>query len=1555
VHHDVRDARYRLAHAFLDHAGQRVRFGERRVSPESEREERDETVVRSHEAKLPRRGSRLGCDDSYDGIRVDERLPTGGCFGERLQVCPHVLDLGHGGENRALDLLGDVVRAFQLEVAWKLQVERDLHAPVHVQDAEVVDLPNLRDPERGRQHPLADLRPCPPRLDVHHDVDRGKPFAKCVLDTIRGGVALTHGGARSDADDDVRKVPASRLTYAEPPQLHGWVERVDRRAGCVFRVDRSPVHEHVHVAAEKAHRSRDDEGGDEQRSERVALGEAERDGRQPGEHRERAGEVAPEVERVREERVAAIATRCAQRHRRPRGVDDDDERDRRERPPRRVHGRVDRSHETRHREARDDDADQDQERGLGERREMLGLPVTPRVAGVGRTDRNRDGEEGEQRSREIGSRVRRLREEPETPAREPSHELDRDQQAGGAHGDEGGPALRRHGGRLERRPILPLVKVCESCGRENADDARFCSQCATPLEAQTATREERKVVTCLFCDLVGFTARAERMDPEDVRLVLQPYHARVRSELERRGGTVEKFIGDAVMAVFGAPTAHEDDPERAIRAALSIRDTMVEEGTLAVRIGITTGEALIALGARPDAGEGMASGDVVNTAARLQSAAPVNGILVDDMTSRATERVIAYREMPAVEAKGKVDPVPAWEALEAKARFGVDVRQLGASPLVGRETELDGLAAALNRARREREPQLVTLVGVPGIGKSRLVWELFQYVDSEPELTFWRQGRSLPYGEGVSFWALAEIVKAQAGILETDGAREVAAKLHAAVAALGGDEDPSWLELHLRPLVGLEASGGLVDSRTESFAAWRRFFESLADERTLVLVFEDLHWADDALLDFVDHLVEWASNVPLLVVATARPELLERRPGWSGGKPNAITLSLRPLSHDETSELVHALLAQSVLPAEAQAELLARAAGNPLYAEEFARLLAAGRSPDELPESVQGLIAARLDTLSEEAKALLQAAAVVGKVFWLGSVSTVAGVRRWTAEQQLHALERKEFVRRERRSSVAGETEYGFKHILVRDVAYGQIPRAERAELHRLAAQWIESLGRPDDHAETLAHHYLSALELARAAGSDDSSLVDRTRAVAREAGDRALSLNAFPAAARFYAQALELSGPDDPDHPPLLLRHGRALHHAADPRAEHVLEEASRELVATGNPEAAAQAHLLLCELWWDRGKRDESDEQLNRARALVGVEASETAVRVLGRHARAQMIAGDNEDALSAGMQALDLAERLGLDDVLVHVLSTVGSARFYLGDPAGISDLERSVEVALGIGSHLSANNLNNLGFMQLLAGDIRPDRELRNKALREGARFGDERIIRFVRGALPPLDFYLGRWEEATEEADTFIAECEAGSPHYMESNVRWSRALMRLAQGDREGAASDALRAEEQTRESRDPQMLLPALAVRLRVETEHGATDAAAALAGEILTAAPAHAARPAALELAWNADRLATATAVREWIDRIRYESLWSEAARAILDDDLGRAADLFARIGSLPDEAYTRLRGAEQLVAEGRRAEADEQLRPSMAFWRSVGATRYILEGEALLAKTA
>src|SRR6187200_2381673 len=734
-------------------------------------------------------------------------------------------------------------------------------------------------------------------------------------------------------------------------------------------------------------------------------------------------------------------------------------------------------------------------------------------------------------------------------------------------------------------------------------------------------RRERKVVTVVFCDLVGFTSQAEAMDPEDVEALLTPYHYRVRTELERRGGTVEKFIGDAVMALFGAPTAHEDDPERAVRAALVIRDFAVEEG-LELRVGITTGEALVALDARPDAGEGMASGDVVNTAPRLQSAAPVNGVIVDETTYRATRHVIDHSPAEPVEAKGKSEPIAVWGARAARSRFGVDVAHEARSALVGRERELAAVRDAFDRARHGRTPQLLTLVGVPGIGKSRLVYELSQVVEADSELITWRQGRCLAYGDGVTLWALAEIVKAQAGIAEQDSPGEVAEKLRAAAADALPAEDASWVESHLLALAGLAEETDLGgDRRNEAFSAWRRFLEGLAEQRPLVLVFEDLHWADEALLDFVDELIDWLTDVPVLVVATARPELLERRPGWGGGKLNATTLALAPLTDEQTATLIGHLLARPLLAADAQQTLLERAGGNPLYAEQFVELYTEQGSTAELalPETLQGIIAARLDGLPESEKGLLQDAAVVGKVFWTGGFERDANEVTAT----LHSLERKGFVRRQRRSSLEGAGEFAFAHALVRDVAYGQIARADQAAKHRRTAEWIARVGRPQDHAEMLAYHWSSALELVRAAGRDDEGLEERTRLALRAAGDRAFALNSFAVAAAQYEEALEL-WPEDDERPELMFRRARSLFYAYDEaRREAALEEARDSLLAAGVTDRAAEAESYLALIAWYRGEMDATESHLERADELAQGSTSPSVARVLAVSARTRVIA--------------------------------------------------------------------------------------------------------------------------------------------------------------------------------------------------------------------------------------------------------------------------------------------------------------------------------------------
>ena len=583
-----------------------------------------------------------------------------------------------------------------------------------------------------------------------------------------------------------------------------------------------------------------------------------------------------------------------------------------------------------------------------------------------------------------------------------------------------------------------LGPTCSACGAGPlAPGITFCTACGAEL-ARSAVALERKVVSVVFVDVVGFTSMSEKLDPEDVRRVLDPYYLRAREELERYGGTVEKFIGDAVMALFGSPVAHEDDPERAVRAAYAVREAVHglasgdDTPALQVRIGITTGEAVVDVNSRPDEGKATAHGDVVNAAARLQTGAPVDAILVDERTYRATRFQIDFHSEPPLHAKGKAQPLPVWSVVSPRGRTGTD-RTHHDRRLVGRRHESEVLAGALAEGLSAGEPRMVTLVGPPGIGKSRQVWELYQRVEEGTDLVFWRQGRSLPYGDGVTFWALAEIVKGHAGILATDPAVIVEEKLRIAVEDVVADANEArWIEDHLSPLAGLTSARELRgDHRIEAFTAWRRFLEAIAARSPLVLVFEDMHWADDSLLEFIaDHLGSRFSG-RLLVLVTCRPELIERRPGWGTGRSGAAILELAPLSDDETARLVANLLEASDLPAELRSALLASAGGNPLFAEEYVRMLldrgllrTAGAGPElagselPMPESVQSIIAARLDGLPLEEKLLVQDAAVVGRAFWLGALSQIGARQRWSVEHLLHELERKQLVRRERTSIV---------------------------------------------------------------------------------------------------------------------------------------------------------------------------------------------------------------------------------------------------------------------------------------------------------------------------------------------------------------------------------------------------------------------------------------------------------------------------------------------------------------------------------------------------------
>ncbi|HEY2437400.1 MAG TPA: BTAD domain-containing putative transcriptional regulator [Solirubrobacteraceae bacterium] len=1075
-----------------------------------------------------------------------------------------------------------------------------------------------------------------------------------------------------------------------------------------------------------------------------------------------------------------------------------------------------------------------------------------------------------------------------------------------------------------------------------------------PHEEAEASREERKVVTFLAAS-VAFREMAEPRDPEDVRQLLGPFHAHVRTVVERFGGVLEKILGAEVIALFGAPTAHEDDPERAVRSALAVRDWVAEQQGLELQIAVDTGEVLIA--ARGEPTEATAVGDVVNIAAQLRDGAAPNTVLVGERTYRATRDAIEYHAANHVAARGRPQPMRAWEAVRTR----LDTLSLAqaSTPFLGRVRELDLLISLLARGRDEHACQLVTLVGVPGIGKSRLVQELQETAAREPEVVAWRQGRSLPYGEGVTFWALGEMVKQQAEILGSDSADDAIKKLERTVHALV-DVDADWIAAQLRPLVGLAPEQDVGAQGGDVSAAWRRFFAALADRRPTVLVFEDLHWADDGLLDFIDQLVDRAAGRPLLVIATARPELLDRRPDWGGGKPNAVVLSLPPLIEDDARRLVASLLSTPSVDAAMLAELVGRAGGNPLYVEQYARALLERGALEQLPDTIQGIIAARLDALPHDAKLLLQNAAVVGRVFWLGALEAVDGCPRSRAEEMLYGLARQEFVRPALHSSVSGEPEYAFSHILLRDVAYGQIPRAARSVKHERVATWIESLGHHEDHAELLAHHYIDALEFARAGARDDPKLISRARIALRAAGDRALALASYPAATSFYNAALELWPDTDPDRVWLLVGAGRAQF-GSDRTGTHLLAVAVEELESRADAEGAAEVAVELAGYLWIAGDSDGASAHIDRALDLTRArKRSRARAYALVERAAYHMHAGEHGQAIRVVRDALPLTTDLGIDELRARALDILGGCRVLCGDVQGVEDSERAIALARekNAFSRLVRAELNHLCDYFFL-GQLAASWDTLRAARLDVESYGAAEQRHWLRVAQAEEAFLNGRWDDTERIVNELIAEMDAGAAnYYLDPACLELRACISLGRGELEAASADSERALEPARRIKDPQILAPALVIRGMVMLAQDRRDEASGLAREILAGSPAlliglmelH--PPATpIELAWLLRDLNTEAELARVL-AVTPSNPWLEAAAAITNGDFANATAVVAAIGAPSLEAYTQLHAAKEMIAIGQPSGANALLESALAFYRPIGATRYSQDAEAALA---
>ena len=812
---------------------------------------------------------------------------------------------------------------------------------------------------------------------------------------------------------------------------------------------------------------------------------------------------------------------------------------------------------------------------------------------------------------------------------------------------------------------------------------------------------------------------------------------------------------------------------------------------LELRVGITTGEALVSLDARPDAGEGMASGDVVNTAARLQSAAPVNGILADETTYRATRGAVDYEQAEPVEAKGKAEPIRVWTAVAAHSRFGVDVAHEARSELVGRERELGVVSDAFERARHERTPQLLTLVGVPGIGKSRLVYELQRLVDADPELITWRQGRCLAYGDGITLWALGEIVKAQAGVLEQDTPEEIAAKIRQTVEdTLAGTGDEARVETHLLALLGLAGEAQLGgDRRNEAFAAWRRFLEGLAEQRPLVVVVEDIHWADESLLDFLDELVDWVTDVPLLVVATARPELLERRPGWGGGKLNATTLALSPLSDEQTAELIGRLLA----PARCS---------RPTRSRRCSSAQAATRStPSSSSSSTRSRARPTSSRFRRRSRASSPPASTGCPSRRRACCRTQPSSARCSGRARSDGIRTRRPRRSTRSSARASSAASGARrsrarassHLRTRSCATSRTARFLAPTGRGDTARWPSGSTASAVPRTTPRCSPTTGAPRSSSSGPRVATTTRSSSALGVRCAPRAIARSrstATPSPSAQYEDALAL-WPDDAERPELLFRLAVALHRSYDEaRQQAALESARDALLAVGDTERASEAESFLARVFWERGQHDLVREHLARAEALAGDSVSTAAARVLAFAGRIREIAGEKDEGRRLAEAAFAMATELGLDELRAHALTTIGMAKNDVDFGSGLADMEHALEIALAADAPVASAIVNNLAIYALFAGDFLRTDELYAEATRLAERYGDASSVRFVRGNHIFIDFILGRWDRALESADTFIAECEAGSPHMLEYLAREVRATLWLARGDPDAALRD---------------------------------------------------------------------------------------------------------------------------------------------------------------------
>ncbi len=1107
----------------------------------------------------------------------------------------------------------------------------------------------------------------------------------------------------------------------------------------------------------------------------------------------------------------------------------------------------------------------------------------------------------------------------------------------------------------------PLAVVCPVCGTANEPRFAFCGECGSslagvgggvpaaasrsttppPAPAPSSTPvSERRLVSVLFADLVGFTALSESRDPDEVRDLLSRYFDTARQIVQRYGGTVEKFIGDAVMAVWGTPVAQEDDAERAVRAALDLTQAIQALGEelgapgLKARAGVLTGEAAVTLGAE---GQGMVAGDLVNTASRVQALAEPGTVMVGEVTRRATEAAVVYEPATEHEVKGKAEPISVSRAVRVIGGRGGALKSEGLeAPFVGRDRELKMVKDLFHSSAEERKAHLLQVIGIGGIGKSRLAWEFYKYFDGLVETYLWHRGRCLAYGEGVTYWALAEMVRGRCGIVEAEDPAQALDKLKATTADYIPDpEERAWVEPRLAHLLGLAERTAAEPE--DLFSAWRLFFERLADRNPVIMVFEDMQWADGSLLDFVDYLQNWSRSHPIFVMAMARPEVAERHPQWGAPRRGSTALHLEPLSEGDVHMLLQGLVPG--LPEQVERQILDRAEGVPLYAVETVRMLldrgllaqegAAYRLTGpvetlEVPETLHALIAARLDGLDPKERAILQDAAVLGKTFTRESLSALNGLPAAEIEPILRALVHKEvlFVQADPRSPERGQ--YGFLQDLVRRVAYETLSKKERKARHLAVAANLEAAwgGEEVEVVEILASHYVDAYHAAPDA-TDAADIKAKAADALTRAGQRSLSLAAPHLAQGYFEQAIELT--DDPGrqaelHEQAGLASWRAVSTAI---ASDHYEEAIALFDGEGRSRDSARVVAAFGDLAFGDGRLEEAGARMQQAFDVLSPgEPDETLASLTAQWARMLFFTGKADEAFERNEQALALAEKLQLPEVFAQAINTKGVILNYRGrGEEALLLVREALRIALEHDLHSATlrayNNVIAIsGSLERFDVVLPLTEEATEWSRRVGSRLG---VVGFPLGKASMFAF-LGRWDEALSLFEEHEETAEAKDLHYVSDLLEAVPIHVRRGDLDRARATLERYGYVE---ESEEIQIRWTYSSVRAVLAAAEGRPHEALEAASRAISMKDLF----GPVALAWHA--------VPEGVD----------AALAV--DDVKRAEDFLAELeGLYPGELTPSMRGQRQRlrakvdIAKGRHEGVERRFQNAADEFRAIPA---------------